>query len=54
MLDFDKLYIMFSRKYHQKCEEKNIVVPAKHLVTMGFLKSVSCGNIEKKGVGFRA
>jgi len=50
MLGFCKLYIMFSRKYHQKHREENIFVPAKRLVAMGFLKSVSCGNIEKEGV----
>ena len=45
MLGFYKLYIMFSRKYHQKCEEKNIFIPANRLVTMRFLKLESCGNI---------
>jgi len=51
MLGFHKLYIMFSRKYHQKHREKNVFTPAKRLVTMGFLKSVSCGIIEKEGAG---
>lgn len=46
MLGFYKLYIMFSKQCHQKCEEESIFVPAKRLVTIGFLKSVSCGIIK--------
>jgi len=49
MLGFHKLYIMFSRKYHQKHREKNVFTPAKRLVTIGFLKSVSYGIIKNTG-----